>query len=156
MVDRVSYSAFASHRRKSVLGITFSPLSQDMLIRQILSERVPQGSGVRLVATANVDHISNLVRNARFRAAYARAWVVTADGAPVYAYARLRGSDLSGRVTGADLTSSLLNRMEADSCRPFFVTSSDEAGQRLRTSLVGRGFAADAIALVSSCVRLRA
>jgi N-acetylglucosaminyldiphosphoundecaprenol N-acetyl-beta-D-mannosaminyltransferase len=36
--------------------------------------------------------------------------------------------------------------MEVDTCRPFFVTSSEEAGRRLRKVLVARGFSTEAVA----------
>lgn len=35
--------------------------------------------------------------------AYNFAWLIVADGAPIYAYARLRGIPLIERITGADL-----------------------------------------------------
>jgi N-acetylglucosaminyldiphosphoundecaprenol N-acetyl-beta-D-mannosaminyltransferase len=100
------------------------------------------------VVTANIDHISNLVRNANFRAAYADAWMATADGMPVYLYACLRGSAAPERVTGADLSGALLDRMPSR-CRPFFVVGCEETGTRLRQALIRRGFAPEAIA--SAC-----
>jgi N-acetylglucosaminyldiphosphoundecaprenol N-acetyl-beta-D-mannosaminyltransferase len=146
MVERVEYSASVSKRQREVLGVTFSPLTRNALVERILRDRMPVGAGVRLVATANLDHIVNLVRNARFRAAYASTWAATADGAPVFAYARLRGCEIAERVTGADLTASLLEGMEADACRPFFATSSERAGVLLRQALIARGFSAESVA----------
>jgi N-acetylglucosaminyldiphosphoundecaprenol N-acetyl-beta-D-mannosaminyltransferase len=135
-----------SKRQNQVLGVTFSPLTRDVLAERMLRDRMPRGTGVRLIATANLDHIVNLVRDARFRAAYSSAWVVTADGAPVFAYARLRGCKIAERVTGADLTASLLEGMEVGVCRPFFVTSSERAGVLLREALIARGFSAESVA----------
>jgi len=146
MVERVAYSAPVSKRQNQVLGVTFSPLTRDALVERVLRDRMPKGAGVRLIATANLDHIVNLVRDARFRAAYASTWAATADGAPVFAYARLRGCEIAERVTGADLTASLLEGMEAGICRPFFVTSSEEAGVLLRQALIVRGFGAESVA----------
>lgn len=146
MVERVAYSAPVSKRQNPVLGVTFSPLTRDALVERMLRDRMPKGAGVRLIATANLDHIVNLVRNARFRAAYSSAWAATADGAPVLAYARLRGCEITERVTGADLTVSLLEKMEAGVCRPFFVTSSEQAGVLLRQTLIARGFSAESVA----------
>jgi len=146
MIERVAYSAPVSKRQKQALGVTFSPLARDALVERMLKDRMPKGTGVRLIATANLDHIVNLVRNARFRDAYASAWAATADGAPVFAYARLRGCAIPERVTGADLTASLLEGMEAGVCRPFFVTSSERAGLLLQRRLIARGFAAGSVA----------
>jgi N-acetylglucosaminyldiphosphoundecaprenol N-acetyl-beta-D-mannosaminyltransferase len=149
LVDQLVCQTPVPEGHSPVLGITFSSLTHDMLIRHMLCERIPAGEGVRLVVTANVDHIANLARSARFRAAYAGAWVATADGAPVYLYARLRGSDVPERVAGADLTASLLDKMVPGSGRPFFVVGSAEAGRRLRQLLIRRGFPRDAIAFSS-------
>ncbi len=55
-----------------------------------------------MVATANVDHVVKLAKDEKFRGAYGRSWVNTADGWPVYLYARLRGVPVY-RVTGADI-----------------------------------------------------
>lgn len=52
--------------------------------------------------TLNLDHVVKLRRDPRFRAAYAAASVVTADGAPVVWLARSQGVELT-RTTGADL-----------------------------------------------------
>lgn len=145
MVDQLVLERAVPPGKGTVFGIAFSPLSADQIVRRMTSEPVPVGDGARLLATANVDHISNLVRNARFRAAYEHAWVATADGMPVYLYARFRNSDVAGRVTGADLTSALLGRL-SPWCRPFFVVGSPETARRLREKLTGNGFRDDAIA----------
>jgi N-acetylglucosaminyldiphosphoundecaprenol N-acetyl-beta-D-mannosaminyltransferase len=146
MVERVAYLTPVSKRQNQVLGVTFSPLARDALVERVLRDRMPKGTGVRLIATANLDHIVNLVRNARFRAAYSSTWAATADGAPVLAYARLRGCEIAERVTGADLTASLLKEMEAGVCRPFFVTSSERTGALLQQALIARGFSAESVA----------
>lgn len=54
------------------------------------------------VFTLNLDHLVKLRRDEAFRAAYAQADFVTADGAPVAALARRQGADIR-RTTGADL-----------------------------------------------------
>ena len=52
----------------------------------------PGDAPSRLIVTSNVDHIVCLRRDAAFRAAYRSAWLITADGMPVYLFARLRGA----------------------------------------------------------------
>jgi N-acetylglucosaminyldiphosphoundecaprenol N-acetyl-beta-D-mannosaminyltransferase len=74
--------------------------------------------------------------------------MATADGMPVYLYARLRGGAAPERVTGADLSRELLDRMPPG-CRPFFVVGCEETAIRLRQALARRGFAPEAIA--STC-----
>jgi bacterial polymer biosynthesis proteins, WecB/TagA/CpsF family len=145
MVDQLVCDTSVPKGDGTILGISFSSLSLDALVWRVLFDRVPKGEGARLVVTANVDHISNLVRNARFRDAYANAWVATADGMPVYLYARLRGGPARELVTGSDLSAALMQQMEPQSCRPFFVTSSPEASARLIELFTGRGFDAGAI-----------
>jgi len=54
------------------------------------------------VFTLNLDHMVKRRQNAAFRAAYARARHVTADGWPVVWLARRKGARMS-RVTGADM-----------------------------------------------------
>lgn len=54
------------------------------------------------VFTLNLDHLVKLEHDPAFRAAYAQATYVSADGAPVVAMARRQGANLV-RVTGADL-----------------------------------------------------
>jgi exopolysaccharide biosynthesis WecB/TagA/CpsF family protein len=54
------------------------------------------------VFTLNLDHIVKLRKDARFRAAYARADLITADGFPIVIACRLQGKRV-GRVAGSDL-----------------------------------------------------
>lgn len=128
-----------------VFGIRFSALDKAALIR-LLTAQMPQGAGVRLVATANIDHVVHLRRNQRFRDAYASAFAATADGAPVALYARLRGVTIPGRVPGPDLFVSLMHAFTAGRHRPFFLVSNADTGALLKVWLQERGFAGDAVA----------
>ena len=134
-----------SARAPVVFGIRFSSLDRERLARLLIVPLTP-GSGVRLIATANVDHIVHLQRNARFRDAYASAFTVTADGAPVALYARLRGARIPGRVSGPDLLASLMHAMRPGQHRLFFVVGNTATGERLRAWLQRRGFAAETMA----------
>jgi len=122
-----------------VFGIVFSPLSQSQLVSKIAGP-APKGGGPRTVVTANLDHIANLSKNSEFRSAYDKAWAVTADGMPVFAYAKLRGLVGLARVTGSDLVAALLPALTPDNRRVFFVASSWLTGRRLQAFLVARGF----------------
>ena len=110
--------------------------------------RSPSTDGVRLIATMNLDHVANLRRNAAFRHAYASAWTVTIDGAPVFTYALARGAGAPERVTGADLFADLAAAWPLDR-RLFFVTSTPEVGERLVEHFVERGFPKNALAFDS-------
>lgn len=59
------------------------------------------------IATANLDHLRRLRESAEFRALYAKASVVTADGMPVVWACRLQGTPIPARVAGSDLIKSL-------------------------------------------------
>jgi N-acetylglucosaminyldiphosphoundecaprenol N-acetyl-beta-D-mannosaminyltransferase len=130
-----------------VFGIRFSTEDKDSLVASVLQEDVPAGGGLRMVATANADHVVNLLRNQHFRVAYRTAWATTADGAPVALYARWRGAGVPGRVPGRDLFAALMPGLVTERHRPFFVVSRERTGVLLQNWLVARGFAVDAIGI---------
>jgi N-acetylglucosaminyldiphosphoundecaprenol N-acetyl-beta-D-mannosaminyltransferase len=132
----------------AVFDINFSPLRLDELVSKLATEPVPPEEHVRLIVTCNLDHIVNLTRNAEFKKAYADAWATTADGAPISLYAKLRGSDLPGRVTGPDLFESLMYAFSPERHRPFFLVSKLATGEYLKNWLVQRGFDDAAVELV--------
>lgn len=127
------------HRR--VFGLDISPLGQTELIEELLTPPGP-GSGAKLLATVNVDHIATLRVDPRFRSAYAHAWRITADGTPVYLYARAMGVPLRERVTGADLFAELVHRWEPGRHRLFMLVPSLTASERMTALLSRRGFGA--------------
>ena len=124
---------------RAIFGMRFSTASTQSLA-EYLANTSPQGQRAQPLFTANLDHIVRMRGNAAFRAAYARAAFVTADGMPVYLYARLRGVPLEERVTGADLFPALMARLDAARHRPFFVVSDTETAARIEARLVERGF----------------
>ena len=130
---------------KSVLGLNFTTAGEAELTQTIVEIDVPSGEGPRVLATANLDHVVNLAVNDDLKRAYSRAWAITADGMPVYLYARLRGLMLPGRVTGSDLCWRILDRVSARKHRLFFVLSSEETANRIRAEMLRRGFPAQAI-----------
>ena len=132
----------------AVFGLSFSPLAMDQLVEQIVAAPLAAGQGIRAIYTANVDHVARLHRDAEFRAAYDQAWAVTADGAPVYVYARLRGSHLPSRVTGSGLVVGVMAGLEPGRHRCFFAPSSAETAKLIRERLLARGFDDDSIEIV--------
>lgn len=127
--------------RTTVFGVRLSGLSRAEVVERLL-EPAPAGEGVRLVATLNLDHVVRLGRDAAFRDAYARAALATADGAPVFAYARWRGLPVTERAPGSDLLAELVERWRPGAHRPFFVVSRPATGEKLLSLLRARGFAA--------------
>lgn len=131
---------------KRVFGLEFSGLNERQLVSRIAGTPLQPGSGPKQLATANLDHIVQMSRNPAFRQVYDRAWAITADGMPVYLYARLRKVRLPGRVTGADLFARLIEVLDPACHRCFFVCSSDAVAERLERRLLGRGFRREALA----------
>ena len=131
-----------------VFGLRFSPLTRPQLVDILRGTPVAPGEGARIVCTANLDHIVNLQRNASMRAAYDDAWCVTADGMPVFAYARMKRDAVPSRVTGSDIVKDLLVTLPQEGTRCYFVASCAETAEGIRRLLVARGFAPEALAFV--------
>jgi N-acetylglucosaminyldiphosphoundecaprenol N-acetyl-beta-D-mannosaminyltransferase len=127
-----------------VFGIQFSELAKDELVLKA-TESQPVGAGVRLFVTTNLDHVVNLVKNREFRNAYGAAWLATADGFPIYIYAKLRRSPVRERVSGADFFAALMPALRPGAHRPYFVVSSEQTVAATREWLLGRGFEAAAV-----------
>jgi N-acetylglucosaminyldiphosphoundecaprenol N-acetyl-beta-D-mannosaminyltransferase len=131
-----------------VFGIEFSQRTQAELVSAIAEDHVPAGEGPRILITANLDHIGHLVENRAFRAAYDNAWAITADGMPVFVYAKLRGAASPERVPGSDLVSELLPALSPATDRVFFVAGSWRTARRLQVYLVSRGFRREQVAFM--------
>lgn len=129
----------------AVFGISFSPLSQAELVTRLVDDPVPPGTGPRVLVTTNLDHVVQLQHHRGFRAAYDRAWTATADGMPIFLYAKLRGGGAPGRVTGAGLFADLMRRLAPERHRCFFLASSEETAAALADHLLARGFPASAV-----------
>ena len=124
----------------AIFGLEFSPMTRAELASKVTKEAVPAGAGPRSIYTANLDHIVQLRRNPKLRRAYHKAWAVTADGMPVFLYAKIRGLCLRTRVTGADLFGDILASLKPNTHRCFFVASSSETAQLLVNWLLAHGF----------------
>lgn len=131
-----------------VFGLRFSSLARPELVDVLRGEPLGKGRGAHIVCTANLDHIVQMRTDAALRAAYDGAWCVTADGMPVYAYARLKREDVPSRVTGSDIVSDLLGLLSPERHRCFFVASCEATAAGIATMLRARGFGDDALAFV--------
>ncbi len=129
---------------RPVFGVSLSPLTRGELVRAVL-QPAPAGGGAQLIATLNLDHVVHLQTDGAFRDAYARTWAATADGAPVFLYARLRGAAPPERAPGADLLAELVQAWAPGRHRPFFVCSRPEVGEGMAARLAERGFAREAV-----------
>jgi N-acetylglucosaminyldiphosphoundecaprenol N-acetyl-beta-D-mannosaminyltransferase len=94
-----------------------------------------------MVVTPNSDHIVRLERDEEFRAAYAHADVVTADGMPLVWASRLLREPLKERVTGADLMPRLCKEAAEHGLKVFILGGKpgipEEAARRLQAAFPG-------------------
>lgn len=126
---------------KTAFGLKFDGRSTSSIAEAVTKQN--SFSGVRLVCTANVDHIVNIHRVPALRIAYSNAYLVTADGTPIYLYAKAKGSKISERVTGSDLFPAIMERLRPGSHRAVFVASSDNVARQLTKRMIANGFARD-------------
>lgn len=84
-----------------------------------LLTRAASGGAAKVVVTPNVDHLVRLSRDPGFKALYAQADYLFADGMPVVWASRLLGHPLPARVTGADLFVALCRHSAASGQRVF-------------------------------------
>jgi N-acetylglucosaminyldiphosphoundecaprenol N-acetyl-beta-D-mannosaminyltransferase len=122
-----------------IFGLELTLLDKERLAEELLTTPL-QPSGSKLVATINVDHVVTLRTNSQFRKAYDSAWRITADGAPVYLYARASGVRVPERVTGSDLFDTLVQRWDPTRHRLYMLVANEEAARRMTLILVERGF----------------
>jgi len=82
------------------------------------------------IVTPNVDHVLRYQKDAKFRAVYAGAGLVLADGWPVVWASRLLGRPLPEQVAGSDLLGALC-AAAAGSLTVFFLGGSKETPNKL-------------------------
>ena len=127
----------------TLFGISFTSSRFDELVTDILADSAPPDSPCRLLVTANVDHIVRLKVDEEFRQAYAAAWQITMDGAPIALTAALAGLPTVGRAPGADLFAAVMDRLDPARHRPAFLVSDKALASRVRAWLAEKGFPAE-------------
>lgn len=136
-------------------GVSLSPSSMEQIVERVAKQSVKAGDGPQMIFTINLDHVVKLRKNERFRRAYADAAVVTADGAPICLYARLRRAPIA-RITGADLFVRLMGSLAPETHRCFFVVSEPSLGQGVVERLITRGFRREQLGFTAPPVRFEA
>jgi N-acetylglucosaminyldiphosphoundecaprenol N-acetyl-beta-D-mannosaminyltransferase len=86
-------------------GVRLHAITEAQCVAHVMASLAAGGGG--WIATANLDHMRRLRQSAEFRALYANATVVTADGMPVVWACRLQGTPIPARVAGSDMIKSL-------------------------------------------------
>jgi N-acetylglucosaminyldiphosphoundecaprenol N-acetyl-beta-D-mannosaminyltransferase len=146
--NTASASLVNTELQPSVFGVEFTERGLNEIAEAVTARLPPAGGGLWLLVTMNLDHAVTLWRDASFRRAYRQARLVTADGFPIYLYARWRGARLAGRVTGADLFPLIMQRLKPKRHRPFMVASCEATRERLEQRLAEARFEADQYAVV--------
>jgi exopolysaccharide biosynthesis WecB/TagA/CpsF family protein len=100
---------------------------------QRLADDAQMGCGFTLF-TLNLDHMLKIRINKLFRAAYARATYVSADGWPIVWLARRKGVSLE-RTTGADLVKPLCKEAAERGLKVYFLGSDERSLARAGAKL---------------------
>lgn len=133
-------------RTQPLFGYQFSTATMDEIVAR--TARLPEaGQGVRMVVTANLDHIVQLQRNTGLRDAYRNAWFRTIDGMPVWLYSKMRGAGVTERVTGADLLPCLAETWDPTHTRLYFVASSASIAKGLFEWAQSHGYPPGSVAV---------
>lgn len=134
-----------SSRVALVLGVPIDDLTLESAVQQTLAlaDAWRQDGRPRQIATVNVDFLTNALgwtpwappRHPELLDILRRADRVTADGMPVVWLARMLGTPLSGRVTGADLVPALASAMARTGHRLFLLGGRGDIGQQAADKL---------------------
>ncbi|MDG4594371.1 MAG: WecB/TagA/CpsF family glycosyltransferase [Candidatus Contendobacter sp.] len=128
-----------------VLGVPIDDLTLESAVQQTLAlaDAWRRDGRPRQIATVNVDFLTNALgwtswappRHPELLDILRRADRVTADGMPVVWLARILGTPLSGRVTGADLVPALASAMARTGHRLFLLGGRGDIGQQAADQL---------------------
>jgi len=92
-------------KRIEILGIKIDNIFFKEAL--LLTERLVKQCSPSYIVTPNVDHLITLQRDVLFKKIYEEADLVLADGVPLLWAAKLLGTPLEQRITGADLLPAL-------------------------------------------------
>lgn len=131
-----------------LFGIPVAKVTEQQAVERIVAlARAPREGRAAMVATLNVDFVTNAVRGWPFGGndelwRYLReADFVTADGMPIVWLSRLRFDPLPARVTGADLVPAICRRFAEENLSVYVLggwgPALDAAFERLRTLAPG-------------------
>lgn len=128
-------SALPKFELPTVCGIAITASDSSTALRQIIA--LAKSQRPSSVFTMNLDHTVQLRRNAQFRAAYATADVVTADGWPIAWLARRQRHNVE-RTTGADLFLPLVDKATDERLPMFLFGSTPGVVARVGEALIAR------------------
>ena len=103
----VSNADTNQHTITHLFGLGIRRMTFDQANTELLSAARRTGEKTQVVVTPNVDHIVRLDQQPVFKALYAGADYIFADGMPIVWASKMSKNPLPERVTGADLFVSL-------------------------------------------------
>ncbi|WPL11022.1 MULTISPECIES: WecB/TagA/CpsF family glycosyltransferase [Thiorhodovibrio] len=129
-----------------ILGIPVDDLTPELVVERTLAliAAYRRDGRARQIVTVNVDFLTNALgwtpwsapRHPELLEILRRADLVTADGMPVVWLARLLGTPLRGRVTGADLVPALAAALARSGQSLYLLGGRGEVGQQAADKLV--------------------
>jgi N-acetylglucosaminyldiphosphoundecaprenol N-acetyl-beta-D-mannosaminyltransferase len=118
----------------NLLGVEIDNLSFAEAVDRVI--QLARGPGTSFVVTPNVDHLMRHRRDPRFRAVYADANLVLADGVPLLWASRLIRNRLKEKVSGSDLVPRLCARAAESGLSIYFLGGKPGAAERCAAGLV--------------------
>ncbi len=121
-----------------VFELDFTIKNIEEIVCEVIGEN--DKNQFEMLVTTNLDHIVTMNKNSEFHDACKRAWIVTADGFPVYRFLSFLGKKVKGRITGADLFPLIMSKLSPQCHSPFFVVSNESTKQALIDWLIKHEF----------------
>lgn len=118
-------------KKKLFFGLNFTSLTANEIVSKIVCTKVAENQEFKLLVTTNIDHLITMKKNPQFKSACENAWIVTADGFPVYKFLHFMNHGVKGRITGADLFPEIMGKMDAFEHSPFFIVSQQKTANYL-------------------------
>ncbi|MBU2870030.1 WecB/TagA/CpsF family glycosyltransferase [Colwellia sp. E2M01] len=127
-------------QKKTFFGLNFTSLTTNEIVEQVVSTQSIDDSKFKLLVTTNVDHLVTMQKNNQFKKLCEDAWIVTADGFPVFKFLRFMNQDVKGRITGADLFPKIMNKLDQEKHSPYFIVAQKNTAYFLKRWLIDNNF----------------
>jgi N-acetylglucosaminyldiphosphoundecaprenol N-acetyl-beta-D-mannosaminyltransferase len=119
----------------ALLGVPIDNITMDETLR-LVEDCIDEG-GFHQIATANVDFLVNSTRDRKLKEILGGCRLVLPDGMPLLWAARLMGTPLRERVTGADLVPRLAELSSRRGYRIFLLGASEAASRGAAAWIAG-------------------
>ena len=121
-------------------GLNFTTLTANEIVDEVVAANSTENSEFKLLVTTNVDHLVTMKKNDQFKDICEKAWILTADGFPVFKFLKFMGHDVKGRITGADLFPAIMAKLDNSMHNPFFIVAQEDTAEYLKNWLRDHDF----------------